>query len=288
MILSYLFATLSAFFESMKEVFSKKGLKDVDEYIITWAFGFFALPFLALPLVFFKTPNLGSAFWLALIIGGILNLLATVFHMKSIKKSDLSVTVPLMAFTPLFLLITAPLIIGEYPTLLGIIGVVLIVIGSYVLNFNDKEKGYLTPFKAMLEEHGPRLMLVAAFLLSLSSTVDKIGVLNSSPIFWAFSVHIFTTLTLAPILLYEIENHLKISSTELKILISIGIFSALSIIFQMTAISLTLVAYVIAIKRTSIVISVLLGHFIFKEIDIKERLLGASIMIIGVILITLS
>ncbi|MGZ7066894.1 MAG: hypothetical protein ACXVHT_01170 [Methanobacterium sp.] len=46
--------------------------------------------------------------------------------------------------------------------------------------------------------------------------------------------------------------------------------------------------YVIAIKRTSTIMSVLFGSLIFKEKGIKGRLLGAGIMVLGVILITLS
>jgi len=68
----------------------------------------------------------------------------------------------------------------------------------------------------------------------------------------------------------------------------IGLFSALSLIFQMAAINLTLVAYVISIKRTSAIMSVLFGYLIFKERGIKERLIGVTIMIIGVLLIVLS
>ena len=56
----------------------------------------------------------------------------------------------------------------------------------------------------------------------------------------------------------------------------------------MTAISLTLVTYVIAIKRTSVIMSVLWGAIIFKEKGIKERLVGAVIMVLGVVLIVLS
>ncbi len=54
---------------------------------------------------------------------------------------------------------------------------------------------------------------------------------------------------------------------------------------QMTALSLTLVAYVIAIKRTSAVFSVILGWAIFRERGFKARLLGSSIMLLGVIAI---
>ena len=68
----------------------------------------------------------------------------------------------------------------------------------------------------------------------------------------------------------------------------VGFFMALVMIFHMTAISLTLVTYVIAIKRTSVIMSVLWGAIIFKEKGIKERLVGAVIMVLGVVLIVLS
>jgi len=55
----------------------------------------------------------------------------------------------------------------------------------------------------------------------------------------------------------------------------------------MTAITMTLVPYVISVKRTSIVMSVLSGHIIFKEKGLVERLSGVAIMIAGILCITL-
>ena len=52
--------------------------------------------------------------------------------------------------------------------------------------------------------------------------------------------------------------------------------------------TLTLVAYVIAIKRTSVCFGVLWGHLIFHEKGMKERLTGAVVMVLGVVLIVLS
>lgn len=288
MIFSYIYALLSALFESLKDVSSKMGLKDMDEYLVTWAFGFFALPFLALPFLFISIPHLGGQYWIALLFDGALNVIATILQLRAIKKSDLSLTIPLLAFTPLFLLIMSPLILGQFPTLLGVIGVILIVIGSYVLNIKRRNAGYLAPFKAMLEHRGPRLMLYAAFLLSITSSIDKIGVLNSSPLFWAVSVHSFTSITLAPVIIREINHHLKLTKPDIRLLLAVGFFSALAIVTQYIAITTLLVPYVIAIKRTSTIMSVLFGYLIFKEKGIKGRLLGAAIMVVGVILITLS
>lgn len=283
-----LFSSFTALFESLKDVFSKKGLKNIDEYVISWSLNFFALPFL-LPLLFFiEIPPLGNKFWLALLISGSLNVVATIFYMKAIKHSDLSITIPMVTFTPLFLLLTSPLIVGEFPTLFGLIGVLLIVLGSYTLNIKQLHEGYLTPFKALLKETGPKLMLLVAVIWSVTSNFDKIGVQNSSPIFWVIAVNVFIILVMLPIMLYKSKRAIENIRTNYKALFPVGLFSALTLIFQMTAISLTLVAYVISIKRTSAIMSVLFGHLIFKEEGVRERLAGAIIMIIGVLFITLS
>jgi drug/metabolite transporter (DMT)-like permease len=117
----------------------------------------------------------------------------------------------------------------------------------------------------MIEQHGPRLMLLAAFILSITSSLDKIGVLNSSPLFWALSVHTFTSITLLPIILNELNHHLKLTEPDIRLLFAVGFFSALAIVTQYIAITTLLVPYVIAIKRTSTIMSVLFGYFIFKE-----------------------
>jgi drug/metabolite transporter (DMT)-like permease len=53
----------------------------------------------------------------------------------------------------------------------------------------------------------------------------------------------------------------------------------------MTAISLTLVPHVIAIKRTSTLLSVVWGHFLFRESGFRKRLAGSAVMLAGVLLI---
>ena len=284
----FIFSFFTAFFESLKDVFSKKSLKNIDEYVVSWSLRFFALPFLVPLLFFIEIPSLGNKFWLALLIGGSLNVITTILYMKAIKHSDLSITVPMVTFTPLFLLLTSPLIVGEFPSFFGLIGVLLIVAGSYTLNIKQRHEGYLAPFKALLKEKGPKLMLLVAFIWSITSNIDKIGVQNSSAIFWVIATDIFIALIMFPIMIYKSRTNMHHIRTSYKVLLPIGLFSAIASIFQVIAISLTLVAYVISIKRTSAIMSVLFGHLIFKEEGVKERLLGAVIMVIGVLFIVLS
>ncbi len=284
----YIFSFLNAFFESLKDVYGKKGLKVVDEYVVAWSWSFFTLPFLIPIVLFTGIPNLGNQFWLALLVGGGLNVPATILYMKAIKLSDLSITIPMITFTPLFLLLTSPLIVGEFPSSVALIGIFLIVFGSYVLNLNKRQKGYLYPFQALLKEPGPKLMLLVAFIWSITANFDKVGVLNSSALFWVLAANAFISAAMFPIVLVASRKSIKQISKSLNYLVPLGFFAAVSLVFQMIAIGMTLVAYVISIKRTSAIMSVLFGHFIFKEKGLKERLLGTIIMIIGVLLITLS
>mgnify|MGYP000474666247 CR=1 FL=1 len=58
-------------------------------------------------------------------------------------------------------------------------------------------------------------------------------------------------------------------------------------IFNFLAVQLVIVPYMISIKRTSSIFGFLYGKFVFKEKNIKERLTGALIMLIGAGLIIL-
>ena len=278
---------LTAFFEAVKDVFGKQNLKKSDEYVVAWSLSFFSVICLLPWVLYTGIPPLNSQFWLALLIGGSINAVTALLYMKAIKLSDLSLTLPLVALTPLFMLVTSPLIVGEYPKFFDYMGILLIVAGSYLLNIKEKSKGYLAPFKALLDEPGPKLMLIVAFLWSIASNCDKIGVTNSYPIFWAFSLFGTMSVLLLPVLLHKTPNPGQQILKQLPMLAAMGFINAIGLIFQMQALTLTLVVRVTAIKRTSVLMGVLFGHFIFKEKDIQERLLGTGIMILGVLFLSL-
>ncbi len=282
-----LFAFLTAFFESLKDVTSKLGLKNVNEYVLTWAMFAFSL-FLLLPLLFFiEIPNLNQRFFLALISGGFINMIAFLLYTKAIKISDLSVTVPLVSSTPLFLLVTSPLIVQEYSTFSDVIGIILIVIGAYFLNLKTQEKNYFAPFQSLLTHKGSQYMLGVAFLWSFSANIDKVGVQNSSTLFWAISNHIFLTICIFPIAFYQAKNlFLSQLKTHFFTLLPIGLTQGFVILFQMKAIEIALVSQVISVKRLSTLLSVFWGYLLFKETNIKSRAIGATIMILGVIVIS--
>jgi uncharacterized membrane protein len=64
-----------------------------------------------------------------------------------------------------------------------------------------------------------------------------------------------------------------------------GIFYSLMVVSHMIAISLAKVAYVISVKRMSLIIGVFYGYLFFKEKNIRERLFGSLLMVIGFIMV---
>lgn len=72
-----------------------------------------------------------------------------------------------------------------------------------------------------------------------------------------------------------------------KPLVLLGLFEAITLMLQMTAVVSGLVSYVISLKRTSAFWAIVLGAIIFKERNIKTRFIGTLLMILGVVLISL-
>lgn len=282
-----IFAILSAFFTSLKDLFGKKASVDLDEYITALSLRIFSIP-LFLILLFFSTNSLSKdfvfsrTFFFALVVGGLLNVLTNILYMRALKLSDISVSVPLIAFTPVFLVGTAFLILGEKPSLFGIGGIGLIVFGAYFLNIKKFKEGFFRPFQALFTERGPRIMFFVAFLWSITSSIDKIGVTQSSPLLWVLMTDIFILLVMIPIVYFFSQSSLEKIKKHLLKLSTVGASNSISSLFQMIAVSTTLVPYVIALKRTSILWSALWGGLFLKEKNLKEKMVGICIMIVGI------
>lgn len=282
-----LFAGLSALFESLKDLISKRSLLWINPYLVAWSLVLFALPLLW-PMIWIQGfPTFGDRFLTALWFGGGINVIAMTLYIRAIQLSDLSLTVPLITLTPLFLLLTSPLIVREYPTPSDILGILLIVTGAYCLNIRGQFKTFWSPFVSLWRDRGARTMLLVAFMWSFSAVIDKVGVQNSSPTFWVIALFTFIAVGMFPIVLWKCPHPLRQLAKHWKVLAPIGIFQGLAVLVQMQAIQLTLVARVIAIKRMSALFSVIWGGLILKETGIRDRLFGTALMVLGVFWLSL-
>lgn len=276
----------TAFFVSVQDVLGKKIIGRVDPHVVAWGWLFFSLPLLIVCLLIDGIPPLGPLFWKALAISAVFLTFASVFYFKAIKYSDLSIAVPMLALTPLFLLITSPIMLGEFPGFLGIIGIILIVIGSYVLHLPERQGNVWEPFKRLFKEKGVRYMMMVAVLFSVSGNLDKVGVIHSSPYMWLFMLNFVLSVTLGGMMLWRATAVRAQIRGAWPVLAALGFFNGLSLIFQMLAIQMTLIPYLIAVKRTSVIMTSLFGFYLFKEKGMRERLIGVVLMVFGVFMIS--
>lgn len=287
-----LLAFLTAVFTSLKDAMTNSAVKNINEYLIAWSMAIFVWPIALVVLLFYGLPETNILYWIALFVKVPLISLSFIFLAKAHKESDMSLIIPLLSFTPVFML-PFSFLIDQAVNLQGIIGIVLIVSGSYLLAFKRKTKDLLRPIKEILSDKGAKFMLVVSLIYAITSILDAVGVLNSggdfhAAIFWVFCVDLFASFLLLPKVLkvWQIE---KLSIRKnLKQLVPIGVFKGTAEIFQMLAMGLTLAVYVNSIKRTCIIISVLIGHFVFKEKVSIERYTGVLTMIVGVVFIIIS
>ena len=276
-----------AFFLSTSDALCKKALEQSNPYIISWVRLGYSVPFLLAILPFISIPHLDSTFWMVILVALPLEITALILYVKAISVSPLSLTIPFLAFTPVFLILTSFIMLGEFPDRSGMSGILLIAIGAYLLNVHMSKKGILKPFKAIFEERGSVLMIIVAFIYSITSNLGKLAIQHSSPVFFGILYFLLLSIVSLPVVTIGSKQEAAKIFTFKPIFLAIGVFHALVVLTHVWAISLIEVPYMISVKRTSLLFSVIYGWLLFKEVNIKERLLGVFVMLIGLIFITL-
>jgi uncharacterized membrane protein len=280
-----LLAILCSFFESLKNLWSKKALQENIPALIVAFYTRFISGVLILPFTLRELIEAASnSNWRCLLIGcAALNAVNVFLFMRALAQGSLSSAEPTMNFTPFFLLLTAPLFIGELPTFLGVTGMLAIMAGAWVLNYKPGAS-IAQPFINLLAAPGPRLMLLVAFLASITTLLDKKGILLSSPLAWSGAVNLTISFLYFIILVYKKQTLTLLGWN--KWFFWAGVANGLSTFCQMLALKLAFTAYVISLKRTSAIFSIVFGYYFLKENTTIYQLIGVIIMIGGVLLIT--
>lgn len=283
-----IFAILGALFDTTHYALIKRLLKDANQYVLGSGvfLSSFAIAFFVVLIRGF--PEIGAGFYYSVLAAVILNLIAAILYYKALEITDLSLSIPMVSFTPIFLFFTSFILLRELPTLLGASGIVLIVIGSYILNSNKNHTHLLDPFREIFRNRGTFYMLLVAFLFSLSANFDKLIVKNSDPIFGSSVVYLLVGLSFLLLSSFKVRNTKVIYRRNFYKFPVVGAAHALTGIATNIAFTMQIVPYVISLKRLSILFSVLFGSLVFKERNVRGRIAGASVMLVGVILIILS
>ncbi len=282
----FLFAVLTGVFFGLQGTFGKFISKGLPASFLTWATFAFTAPFVILLLTITGIPEIGWAqFSWSTLTSFVVNVIAWNLFFRALSASPLYLTMPFTAFTPLFLIPMGFIILGELPGVYGLVGILLIISGAYAIHLQSKN--IFQPLLSVLREKGSRFMLVVAAIWSISSSVEKVAILNSSPQFYAVIIHLLLGTAYFPVVYFRHRHLLQELPHHLLKFFIMGAISGLLVIFQFTALIYLDVSYVIAFKRAGVIVSVFLGFLFFGESKIVKNLIATTVIVSGALFIIL-
>jgi drug/metabolite transporter (DMT)-like permease len=223
--------------------------------------------------------------WMAVLLP--LELVAMLCYVTAIRDHPLALTLPYLAFTPVFVVATGWLVLGEQVSQFGLVGIGLVVIGSWWLNYEPGAGGLGAPFRAITANRGARLMLTAASIYSLTSVGGKAAMDWMPP--EQFGAVYFVLLGLLTLVVIAVTRPkaLRVGRFGVVPLLVVAGFMAVMVVTHFMALAKVEAAYMIAAKRTSLLFGMLYGAILFRERHLSRHLAAGILMIIGVAIIAL-
>lgn len=278
-----------AFWTSISISIVKKLTTRMDWLLLVLVEDIFIMPFMLI-LIFLLggIPSLSPKFYLLMFASSILDIITAVASTLAISISPISLISPISSFNPAFTTIIAAFTIHEVPSLTKLLGIIIVVLGAYLLNVSDIRKGLFTPFKKLFSSRGVQLFLLANFLWGITPIFQKQAIFETTPVmplFPSFFGSVLIAIFLAPIVILRTKNPFSQVKNNWKLLLFLAPFSALAQWAAFTAFSLSDLGLVTSVFKLSVLFTIAWGFLFFKEERIWERLLGAGVMILGTLLL---
>ncbi len=257
-------------------------------FIVTSTYGILSIGCLLYLLP--DTPqNLPLSFWYNSIIFNALGVAGNYFLVKSLHQGDLSVLGPINAYKALVSLLFGLFLLGEIPNLWGVGGILLIIAGSYFVISQPSTQGFsLVIFK----QKDVQYRFFALFFSAIDALyLKKIIIATSADlafVSWCLGGFLFSFIAF----LYTQKNasfrpHFRILKKYKWYFLALGLSSGLMQLSTNYAFEGIQVSYALALFQISALVSVLFGVQFFEEKQLWRKLAGASVMVVGAVLIIL-
>ena len=257
-----------------------------EKQVMTWL-GLLVGVLMYSPIVFLNPINVLSI-WPFILSSAIVEAIYYIALLRAYEHGDFSLVYPMARGTaPALLAVWAALFLGEHPTLLGVIGISVLVLGLIVVG----GKAWWSLRKvAKLSTNGLGIALCVALCISIYSTIDGAAVHRVNPLPYTVIVIALATVMITPaiVLRYGKVAIGKEWRTNWLTILLIGIFSLLSYILVLKSYTLIRVSYGGAIREVSVVFAAFLGWRLLKEELGAIRLVGSALIFVGILVIALA
>lgn len=258
---------------SMSNVFQKKLSLEGESPVVVNFINYLILSIFAIPLIFITNiPIADINFIIYAILGGLTGAVCNCFMVLALKGGELSVLGPINSYKAIIGLIFGMIILHEYPNIFGLIGIGLIILGSYFI---------LESPKAFLKKDIQYRIYALIFSAIEAVFIKKVIILSS--ITTSFITSSFLGAIFSFIIMYIFsEKNCKIPSKKHFIMY---IFTAMCFGLMTFTTAYVFrymnVGYALSLFQLSIIINVILGYKLFNEKNLVKKLLGSLIILIG-------
>jgi drug/metabolite transporter (DMT)-like permease len=238
-------------------------------------------------------PELTLNFWGWMLFLVPVEMAAMLLYMSAIRDHPLALTVPYLAFTPLFVAVYGWLMLGEALSPGGLAGILLIVAGAWALNLQPanhgwRPRGLPNPLRAIARSPGARRMLLVSLLYAFTAVGSKQAMQGLPP--EQFGALYFMAIGGAALLVFGLREPAAVLGVLVRrpgVHLLVAGLMALMVATHFLAIARVEAAYMIAVKRTSLLFGILYGALLFREAGAGLHLFAGLLMVAGVALIVL-
>ena len=291
---------LALFMLSGRRVAEKKASTGIDSMAMAWLQQAVALPLIVVSLFFAKfywPSQLPLFFWELLAIYVALQALYLYCYYRAIAIADISFVAPLMTLFSVGNMVGAYIILGQVPSVSGVMGAAFIISGAWIIS-RAKQKGD----KASIAAHKSALILVIVTIIvsSIFSNLEVKMLQMSNPTSYNFYSSLLTVpfvILVTIIFLRSRRQNSKVywSSVNASVrnnawpLIIVGVTYTINMLatYQAKVIAPNQ-AYVGVIKAASVLPVVILGVLLFKEKVSKRQWLGIGYIMVGLVFIAVN
>lgn len=229
----------------------------------------------------------GITYTIYLTIDVLLVSIANILYFLALQVSPLSLCIPFLAFTPIFLIPTGFIMLRELPHEAKLLGVILVFVGSVLMHRRLFALGWLAPVKAIVQERGSRYMLLVALIFSVTNPLEKKLVLISDAYTQAFAFGLGLCLFFFILTILRKESFSSALHGNTTWISAAGAMDGISLLLQFASYYYIDVVIAISIKRAGIVLAVFFGWLFFREHGIPDKVIASSVMLVGVLIIYL-
>lgn len=285
---------------SCRRTAEKKAANNVDSIAMAWLQQAVALPLIVASLFFAKfymPTELPTFFWQLLSIYVVLQAVYLYCYYRAIAIADISFVAPLITLFSAGNMIGAYFILGQTPSISGVMGAAIIISGAWIIARAKKHAN-----KASVTAHKTALLLVVIAIVvgSVFSNLEVKMLQMSNPTSYNFYTSLLTVPFVIFVTLLLLKSRRKSSRVYFKAvgasvktntwpLAIVGVTYTLNMLATYQAkLTAPNQAYVGTIKAVSVLPVVILGVLFFKEKVSAKQWFGIGLMLVGLVLIAIN